>query len=140
MTAPSPRRRFQFRLRTLMIGVTLFALIPCGYVGWQAKIVRDRKRMTDRDSPVRSYLYSDIPGEAIPWIRRRLGDKEYHHIDLVDSASDATVGLYLKAFPEAAVVHRVSQHKVEPSLLESIFRSFHKIPKRGPPSLPATKS
>jgi hypothetical protein len=38
MDAPSPRRRFQFRLRTLLIGVTLLA-IPCGYVGWQAKIV-----------------------------------------------------------------------------------------------------
>ena len=38
-----PRLRwFQFRLRTLLIGVTLFALIPCGYVGWQAKIVRER--------------------------------------------------------------------------------------------------
>ncbi len=37
----SPRRRFQFCLRTLMIGATLFALVPCGYVGWQAKIVRE---------------------------------------------------------------------------------------------------
>jgi hypothetical protein len=35
-------RRFQFRLRTLMIGLTLLA-VPLGYVGWQAKIVRDRK-------------------------------------------------------------------------------------------------
>jgi hypothetical protein len=43
-----PRRRFQFRLRTLMIGVTLFALIPCGYVGWQAKIVRERKATFSR--------------------------------------------------------------------------------------------
>ena len=34
---PSPpkrrRRRFQFSLRTLMIGVTLLA-VPCAYVGW----------------------------------------------------------------------------------------------------------
>ena len=131
---PSPRRRFQF-----LLVVTLLA-VPMGYVGWQTKIVRDRKLMTDQDSPVRSYVRSDIPGEAIPWIRRSLGDKEYHHIDLVDSASDETVGLYLTAFPEAAVVHRVSQHKDEPSLLESIFRSFHKTPKRGPPSFPPTKS
>jgi hypothetical protein len=34
----TPRRHFQFRLRTLMIGVTLLA-VPLGYVGWQAKIV-----------------------------------------------------------------------------------------------------
>jgi hypothetical protein len=36
------RRWFQFSLRTLMIVVTLLAL-PLGYVGWQARIVRDRK-------------------------------------------------------------------------------------------------
>jgi hypothetical protein len=44
---PSPRRRFQFRLRTLLIGVTLLA-IPCAYVGWQAKIVRARQAMAKR--------------------------------------------------------------------------------------------
>jgi hypothetical protein len=38
---PSPRRRFQFRLRTLMIVVTLLAGV-CACVGWQAKIVRER--------------------------------------------------------------------------------------------------
>jgi hypothetical protein len=38
----SPRRRFQFRLRTLMIGVTLLAA-ACSYVGWQAKIVMERR-------------------------------------------------------------------------------------------------
>ncbi len=36
--------RFQFRLRTLMIVVTLLA-VPLGYVGWQEKIVRQRKAM-----------------------------------------------------------------------------------------------
>ena len=36
------RRWFQFSLRTLLIGVTLLA-VACGYVAWQAKIVRDRK-------------------------------------------------------------------------------------------------
>ena len=39
---PSPRRRFQFRLRTLMIGVTLLAVV-CGYVGHQAEIVHRRQ-------------------------------------------------------------------------------------------------
>ncbi len=34
MASPSPRRRFQFRLRTLLIGVTLLAPI-CGYLGRQ---------------------------------------------------------------------------------------------------------
>jgi hypothetical protein len=36
------RRWFQFSLRMLLIGVTLSAM-ACGYVAWQAKIVRDRK-------------------------------------------------------------------------------------------------
>ena len=40
---PERKRRWcQFSLRTLMISVTLLA-VPCGYVGWQAKIVRERK-------------------------------------------------------------------------------------------------
>jgi hypothetical protein len=38
------RRWFQFRLRTLMIVVTLLA-VPLGYVGWQVKIVRERKAL-----------------------------------------------------------------------------------------------
>ena len=38
--------RFQFSLRTLMIGVTLLA-VPCAFVGWQAKIVRERKAWLD---------------------------------------------------------------------------------------------
>jgi hypothetical protein len=42
---PSPRRRFQFRLRTLMLGVTLLALL-CGAVMWVARdferLIRER--------------------------------------------------------------------------------------------------
>jgi hypothetical protein len=44
---PSPRRRFQFRLRTLMIGVTLLG-VACGYVGSQVNIVRDRRALAGR--------------------------------------------------------------------------------------------
>ena len=40
------RRWFQFSLRTLMIVVTLLA-VPLGYVGWQAKIVRERTWLVD---------------------------------------------------------------------------------------------
>ena len=45
MEAEPPKRKrrwYQFGLRTLMIAVTLLA-VPLGYVGWQAKIVRERK-------------------------------------------------------------------------------------------------
>jgi hypothetical protein len=44
---PSPRR-FQFRLRTLLIGVTLLA-VPCAYIGWQLKIVRERQAEVNRE-------------------------------------------------------------------------------------------
>jgi hypothetical protein len=36
------RRWFQFSLRTVLIVVTLLA-VPLAYVGWQAKIVRERR-------------------------------------------------------------------------------------------------
>jgi hypothetical protein len=39
---PLSRRRFQFRLRTLMIGVTLFC-VAAGWLAVQARAVRDRK-------------------------------------------------------------------------------------------------
>ena len=40
---PSAKRRwFQFSMRTLLIVVTLLA-VACAYVGWQAKIVRERR-------------------------------------------------------------------------------------------------
>jgi hypothetical protein len=42
MTPSSPLRRFQFRLRTLLIVVTVLSAV-CGYLGWQAKIVQERK-------------------------------------------------------------------------------------------------
>jgi hypothetical protein len=47
MASPSPCRRFRFRLRTLMIGVTVLA-VPCAYIGWQAKIVREHEAALQR--------------------------------------------------------------------------------------------
>jgi hypothetical protein len=38
----TPKRRFQFRLRSLMIGVALLAVVGGGYLEWQAKIARQR--------------------------------------------------------------------------------------------------
>ena len=39
-TPPTPRRRyFRFELRTMFVVLTVFTL----WLGWQAKIVRDRK-------------------------------------------------------------------------------------------------
>ena len=44
------RRWFRFSLRTLMIGVTLLA-VACAYVGWQAKIVGERRALRESCSP-----------------------------------------------------------------------------------------
>ncbi len=92
---PSPRRRFQFRLRTLLIVVTLLA-VPCAYVGWQAKIVRNRRAMLF-DNP-RFGMLSDfvsVGGEPeVSWLRRYLGDVHPDDIVAVDDASDAELDEY----------------------------------------------
>jgi hypothetical protein len=82
-------RRFQFRLRTLMIGVTLFAL-PCAYVGWQAKIVHERQAMRDEirglDGGRRRGMIDRVnpimPKYQLPWIRVMLGDVPYAIVGL----------------------------------------------------------
>jgi hypothetical protein len=61
-------RRFQFRLRTLMIVVTLLA-IPCGYVGWQAKIVRERKSVLAEIEGVGGGFFSDLRTTTGFWNR-----------------------------------------------------------------------
>jgi hypothetical protein len=45
-TSPHPAAAFSSAWRTLFIGVTLLA-VPLGFVGWQAKIVRDRNAACD---------------------------------------------------------------------------------------------
>src|SRR4051812_5709320 len=76
--APIPnRRRFQFSLRTLLIGVTLLA-VGCWYAA-QAKIVRDRETWKNRSIQSSSWLrprhvVKGNPDEGPSLIRRWLGD------------------------------------------------------------------
>ncbi len=93
-----------------MIVVTLFALIPCGYVGWQAKIVRARRswlahlatqryqaRIGDR------VIYAGN-GHAEPNIVRCwLGDKAIFRISLPATTSEEDVETTLRLFPESNV-------------------------------------
>ena len=107
---PSPRRRFQFRLRTLMIVVTLFCLFVGGYVGWQKKIVAERDKMRAFDD-CEIIIYGDGPGlygskGGIPCFRRWLGDREVNQMFMSHSASDDEVERYRVAFPEADVSRR----------------------------------
>ena len=103
--------RFQYSLRTLLIVVTLLA-IPCGYVGWQAKIVRDRKTMrvriagrggysTEPDSFPITYMKLG-PDFRVSWIRQRLGDFPVAYI-YYGSDSPADVPEIQECFPEAIV-------------------------------------
>jgi hypothetical protein len=94
------RRWFQFSLRTLMIGVTLLA-VPMGYVGWQARIVRER-----RDLLASQFVESSINdgNGRMSWIRRSLGDKAYLFVYLYETATPDVVDRFKIAFPEAHTV------------------------------------
>jgi hypothetical protein len=97
------RRRFQFRLRTLMIGVTLLA-VACSYVGWQAKIVRERKALLENQHfCVACQLFEVARRGCIPWMRWRLGDVDCYAIIGDEQVTDAELDRYRIAFPEADV-------------------------------------
>jgi len=101
------RARFQFRLRTLMIAVTLLALIPCGYVGWRAKIVRERKLMLDKVVSLGGGYAALVNGRSIgngpSQIDRLLGDEPIVEISFSKSnVGDRFAGLRA-AFPEASI-------------------------------------
>jgi hypothetical protein len=59
---PPPRRRFQFRLRTLLIVVTLLAA-QCAFVTW---VIRDRQRLIDQ----RAETFRHGREEAMAWMYR----------------------------------------------------------------------
>ncbi len=112
------RRRLQFRLRTLMIGVTLFALIPCGYVGWQAKIVRERRAELNRVVDGRLYgIAGSDERRAIPWIRRVLADQQVYSIMMPVGTDRAELDRLRALFPEAKVAVW-SPIDVEPSVAQ----------------------
>ena len=109
---PALRRRFQFRLRTLMIGVTLFALIPCGYFGWQAKIVRERKAWvahqpfrlrTDTPKNVTELAQGD-PTRSPSRVRLWLGDESVEFIVIPNSSTAEELKLAASLFPESVVL------------------------------------
>jgi hypothetical protein len=127
---PSPRRRFQFRLRTLMIGVTLLA-VAFWYVGQQVEIASNRRALLDRIVSKGSWyfsedgftsaktkralggfnLYDPTTGServfpTVSWFRHFLGDRGIERIGL--PLSDPQIDEVRAAFPEAMVAgHRI---------------------------------
>jgi hypothetical protein len=115
-TADAPKRHlrwFQFRLRTVFVVMTLIA-IAAGWVGWQAKIVQERKWLREHSHasflPLKEYkpisLNETWPKgtPSVSWFRELLGDEAIYSVT-VDRLSPANQ--YLNqleaAFPEAHV-------------------------------------
>jgi hypothetical protein len=106
------RRRFQFSLRSLLIGVTLFA-VPCCYVAHEAKIVSERNEWLRahsgelRLSSVRSSdITTVVPGDsnrAPSLIRRWLGDEPKESINVSKKLSRPELKEIIALFPEAAI-------------------------------------
>jgi hypothetical protein len=97
--------RFQFRLRTLMIVVTLLAVV-CGYVGWPAKIVRERRDVVETHETRTSW---DIrPARSLsrrraPWPLRWFGEEGFAAIYVNDNESDDEIENLKRLFPEAEI-------------------------------------
>jgi hypothetical protein len=117
-------RAFQFRLRTLLIVITLLA-VPWAYVGWQARIVRQRKAMMSElnGTGASVYLTSEIahiqganfgidigdrtirpPYPTASGLRELLGDDFVLGIVLSQQTPPVTVSRIRATFPEAMVV------------------------------------
>jgi hypothetical protein len=100
------RLRFQFRLRTLLIGVTVFCVVIGGYTGWQKKIVKERQewlhlhsRQPDIHDEVSDLMIGD--GEQRPGlIRCWLGDERQEYLKLENPAPEEIEAAH-QLFPEA---------------------------------------
>ena len=101
--------RFQFRLRTLMVGVTLLA-VACAYVGWQARIVSERNALRDRIEKMGAEftyaagpdsIWINLERNPMPWPRNWLGDKRVGGIAIPAAFSKEDISLIRRVFPEA---------------------------------------
>jgi hypothetical protein len=113
------RRWFQFSLRSLMIGVAILAVI-CGYVGRQAKVVRDRKAYLQANTHDVKKEASAAAPLAITWtsvvfaegdktqapngIRIWLGDKAQDSVWMRFAASEEERLAVAALFPEADIL------------------------------------
>jgi hypothetical protein len=114
MSDQPKRRRFQFSLRTLMVGVTLLA-VPLGYVGWLAKIVRERKTMrrileakqcSFHHASTFYWFGPEGSGEmaTVPLVRSWLGDEAMQRILVPGRDPSIDITAVVKLFSEARVI------------------------------------
>jgi hypothetical protein len=102
--------RFQFRLRTLMIGVMLFCVSVGGYVSSQAKIVRERQAWLDDHPqyPTGEGYFGTLPpidrNQSPSPIRIWLGDKPQSRIVLPVTIPETEIRFASSLFPEAEII------------------------------------
>jgi hypothetical protein len=118
---PPPRRHFQFRLRTLLIVVTLFC-VAGGYVAHQAMIVRERKTLLTRLNTnlggasigvgayriIRSGWKEALSDDQLPtisWLRNWLGDEAIVVMFIPEQTQKTEAARIDGAFPEAIIAH-----------------------------------
>ncbi len=96
-TSTPHRRRFRFGLRTMFVVLTAFSL----WLGWQAKIVRDRRDALEGQRW--DFAFADRDDFRIPVWRQWLGDRAVRSIH-IDANDDTPQFLLLRRqFPEALV-------------------------------------
>jgi hypothetical protein len=120
-------RWYQFRLRTLLIGVALFC-VAVGYLGKQAAIVRARLawlawRHGDHTldwvyvlSPRPKYIVTGDDEKSPSILRRLLGDERVGEIEVARTISDAELRDIVTLFPEATIYfdERVPEYMLPP--------------------------
>jgi hypothetical protein len=104
------RRWFQFSLRSLLIGVTLLAVV-CAYVSWQMRIVAVERR----DAAVKYPTWETLPTPAnyqgmtrerpvAPWPLCWFGEEGYALMVLPEKTPHDEIERLRKLFPEALVL------------------------------------
>ena len=102
MPASPKRRWFQFKLRTLLVGVVLLS-IPCTSSAHEIRIVRARANWLGQHDWTLDEEYWDarkVQPEAQPWYRRVFGDISVAYLKAHNPAESRTAK---ELFPEADV-------------------------------------
>ena len=111
MDSQPKRRWFSFSLRTMFVATTLVAC----WLGWQVKIVRDRKEMRQwivansgtthhEDEPFLGVRFDTIETlRPISRIRQLLGDEEVTCIALPPTSTRSEQEQIRKLFPESKI-------------------------------------
>jgi hypothetical protein len=105
-----PRRRwFQFRLRTLLVAMTVACAVS-SWVGYQLNWIRERHAIMANGAPMQN---SQVTGRCIeisydnvvdaPWSLRLFGERGYCNLILTFKESDPQTARIRSLFPEALV-------------------------------------